>query len=233
MQPVVLVTGASRGIGLEFCRFYSAEGCRVLAVCRKLSSQLLALSGDRGGVGTVNVIGDIDVASDRDVQSLAQRVEALLGESCIDLLVNNAGQLMRSRFGDIDFSESVRLFEVNALGPLRVTQALSSTLSSGAKVALITSRMGSIADNSSGGSYNYRMSKAALNAAGVSLAHDLRPRGVAVGLFHPGYVQTEMVEFRGDITVELCVERLAARFDELKLSSSGSFWHSNGEILPW
>jgi NAD(P)-dependent dehydrogenase (short-subunit alcohol dehydrogenase family) len=98
---------------------------------------------------------------------------------------------------------------------------------------MITSRMGSVTDNTSGGYYGYRMSKAALNIAGMSLAHDLKEQEVAVALLHPGYVQTEMVNNTGDISAAVAVERLMLRIDGLNMSNTGTFWHSNGEILPW
>jgi len=106
-------------------------------------------------------------------------------------------------------------------------------LKAGAKIALVTSRMGSIADNDSGGSYGYRMSKAALNAAGVSLARDLQARGIAVAILHPGYVRTDMTGHSGLIDVDEAVNGLLERIDELNLDNSGSFWHRNGELLPW
>ncbi|QHJ09860.1 C-factor [Paraglaciecola mesophila] len=119
------------------------------------------------------------------------------------------------------------------MGPLLVTQLLKDQLVAGSKVALITSRMGSMTDNTSGGYYGYRMSKAALNMAGVSLAHDLKPAGIAVGLFHPGYVQTEMVNYGGDVSAQEASARIIQRINQLTLADSGSFYHANGEILPW
>ena len=116
---------------------------------------------------------------------------------------------------------------------LRVTQALRANLREGAKVALITSRMGSIADNSSGGAYGYRMSKAALNAAGKSLAHDLAGRGVSVAILHPGYVKTEMTSNHGSVEPDAAAADLLKRIDELSLATTGTFWHANGSVLPW
>ena len=98
---------------------------------------------------------------------------------------------------------------------------------------MITSRMGSIEDNSSGGRYGYRMSKAALNAAAMSLSHDLRTQGVAVGIFHPGLVGSDMIGGQGDLTPDQAAQRLAQRISELNLENSGTFWHSNGDVLPW
>ena len=217
----VLVTGASRGIGLELCKIYRERGDAVIAVCREPSDVLAALG--------VEVIDGVDVSQ----ADAGQRLATALQGRAIDVLINNAGVLSADAIGDIDFDDVLRQFQVNALGPLRVTQALLPNLGKGAKVAMITSRMGSMSDNGSGAYYGYRMSKAALNAAGVSLARDLAPRGVAVALLHPGFVQTRMVGFAGDITAHQAAERLAARIDALSLQDSGSFWHSNGDPLPW
>ncbi|MBC6905687.1 SDR family NAD(P)-dependent oxidoreductase [Saccharophagus sp. K07] len=221
MSKTIVVTGANRGIGLAFVQLYRARGDQVIALCRKTSPELSA-SGAK-------VIENIDVTSP-DLP--AQLSKALAGVS-IDVLINNAGILREERLGSINYQTILEQFNVNAVAPLRVTEALLSNLGKGSKVALITSRMGSIADNSSGGYYGYRMSKAALNMAGTSLAKDLKSKGIAVALLHPGYVQTEMVGFGGDISADVAAQRLAARIDGLSIENSGSFWHSNGEILPW
>jgi NAD(P)-dependent dehydrogenase (short-subunit alcohol dehydrogenase family) len=217
----VVVTGANRGIGLELCRHYVKAGHEVYGACRQASKAL----SDSGA----KVIEGVDVSRAAGIGELAR---ALDGKS-IDILINNAGTLKSQSLGNIDYADVERQFEVNAIGPLRVTESLLPNLRKGAKVALITSRMGSIADNTSGGSYGYRMSKAALNAAGMSLAHDLAPRGVAVAILHPGYVQTDMVGGAGDITPAVAAERLAQRIEDLSLETSGGFWHSSGERLPW
>lgn len=217
----VVVTGANRGIGLSFCKHYQQQGCNVYAVCRKASEELKTLG--------VNLIEGVDVSISEDVatmKSALQNVE-------IHLLINNAGILRNEVLGDLDFTSIESQFAVNALGPLRVTEALQGNLSTDAKVALITSRMGSIADNTSGGRYGYRMSKAALNIAGVSLARDLAPKGIAVAILHPGLVGTEMIGGFGDITPDQAAERLAQRIEGLNMQNSGTFWHSNGDELPW
>jgi NAD(P)-dependent dehydrogenase (short-subunit alcohol dehydrogenase family) len=140
---------------------------------------------------------------------------------------------LRESIDNMDFEGIERQYAVNAMGPLRVTHALLPKLSRGSKLALITSRMGSIADNTSGSRYGYRMSKAALNAAGVSLAHDLRPREIAVAILHPGWVQTEMTGKTGHVTADQSATMLLERIDGLTLESSGTFWHANGDVLPW
>lgn len=220
-MTTVLVTGATRGIGLELCRVHLERGNDVIATCRTASTELKALA--------VQVVEDVDIAR---ADAGTHLVEAL-GERSLDILINNAGVFGNNALGEIDYEDVARQLQVNAIGPLRVTEALLPRLKRGSKVAMITSRMGSMADNGSGAYYGYRMSKAALNAAGVSLARDLKPRGIAVALLHPGFVQTRMVGFAGDITPRQAAERLAARIDELTLDTSGTFWHSSGEILPW
>ena len=144
-----------------------------------------------------------------------------------------AGILRGDSLEALDWDSVQEQIEVNALGPLRTVKALLPNLAQGAKLALITSRMGSIADNSSGGYYGYRMSKAALNAAGVSLARDLAPKKIAVAILHPGYVRTDMTGNHGNVTPEEAAKQLLARIDALTVQSSGTFWHANGEVLPW
>lgn len=216
-----LVTGANRGIGLELCKQLKARGAEVIAVCRKSTPELEALG--------VRIEAGVDVSDAGSVRELATRLKGVN----LDLLINNAGILRGENFDSLDFDGIAEQFEVNALGPLRVTAALAPLLGKDAKVAIITSRMGSIADNGSGGYYGYRMSKAAVNAAGVSLAHDLKSRGVAVALLHPGMVATEMTGKHG-IPAEDSVRGLLARIDELTLAKSGKFFHAGtGEELPW
>jgi len=221
MTKHVVITGANRGIGLEFAKQYLAQGFEVTAVVRKPSTELQELS--------VNIIEGIDVSKSDDVARLA----SALGGKSIDVLINNAGIFENESLANMDFDAINAQLQINAVAPVRVTHALQANLDSGSKVAMITSRMGSIADNGSGAYIGYRMSKAALNAAGVSLAHELKPKGVAVALLHPGFVQTQMVNFAGDISPQVAAERLMQRIEELNLDNTGSFWHSNGDILPW
>lgn len=217
-----VVTGANRGIGYEYCRQLQGRGDTVIAVCRTASAELKQLG--------VRVEEGIDLTSEASVAALQTR----LGDVAIDVLINNAGILERNTLENLDFNSIRQQFEVNALGPLRVTQALLPNLKAGAKLVLMTSRMGSIADNTSGSAYGYRMSKVALSMAGKSLAHDLKPRGIAVAILHPGLVQTQMTNFTaGGITPETSVQGLLARIDALTLETTGTFWHANGEVLPW
>lgn len=215
-----LVTGANRGIGLELCRQLKGHGYEVTAVCRAATEDLADLG--------CRIISGIDVTEPRTVGNLA----SLLQDVSIDLLVNNAGILIEDRLEDLDLDDMRRQFEVNTLGPLAITRALTPRLCDGGKVAMITSRMGSIADNSSGGYYGYRVSKAALNMAGVNLAHELRSRGIAVLMLHPGMVATEMTGRQG-VPVEDAAAMLLERIEQLGLQETGTFWHANGERLPW
>jgi NAD(P)-dependent dehydrogenase (short-subunit alcohol dehydrogenase family) len=217
-----LVTGANRGIGLEYCRQLQARGDQVIAVCRSPSPDLEALG--------VRIEAGIDLASEAAIAGLVER----LGGLQLDGLILNAGILHSMGLEDLDAEAIRRQFAVNALAPLLLVRALLEQLPRGAKVALMTSRMGSIDDNSSGGSYGYRMSKVALNIAGKSLAIDLRPRGIAVAILHPGLVRTRMINFNPQgISPEESVRGLLARIDALTLDTSGMFWHANGQVLPW
>lgn len=216
----VVITGANRGIGLELTRAYHGRGETVVAVCRQSSSDL-------DSVGC-QVEAGVDVAS-ANLGGLAQR----LGGQSIDLLINNAGIMRRNALDDLDLETMREQYEVNTLAPLRVTAALLDRLGEGSKVAMITSRMGSIGDNDSGSHYGYRMSKTALNMASKSLSLDLAPRGIAVCVLHPGWVRTDMTRGNGLMDADESAAGLVARIDELTMANSGSFWHSNGDELPW
>ncbi|WP_457096739.1 SDR family oxidoreductase [Lysobacter sp. P5_B9] len=220
----VLITGANRGIGLALAQQFTARGDHVIAVCRQSSPALDATAA--------TVEAGVDVSDGAAVEALATR----LADTRIDTLVLNAGILGQESLGTIDaagFERMRRQFEVNALGPLRVAQALHDRMAEGGKIGIITSRMGSVADNGSGGYYGYRASKAAVNAIGKSLALDLESRGIAVVLLHPGYVATDMVGGNGDVSPAQAASQLIARLDALTLAQSGSFQHANGSALPW
>ncbi|MFL1467175.1 SDR family oxidoreductase [Marinobacter sp. HN1S83] len=220
-NPTVVITGANRGIGLELARHYAGQGCQVIGICREASAELRE--------SAAKVIEGVDVTSDDGIRKLVSELEG----QTIDLLINNAGLLQDEKLGSIDFDSIRTQMEINAYAPLRVAEALVGQIPYGGKIANITSRMGSIADNDSGGRYGYRASKAALNAFGKSLAVDLQPKGIAVAQLHPGYVKTRMVNFGGLITPTESAKGLADRIEELNLENTGSFWHSNGELLPW
>ncbi|MCO7230646.1 SDR family oxidoreductase [Halomonas sp. CnH100-B] len=221
MSSIVVITGANRGVGLALAEHYQQEGWKVIGVCRQTSDELERVADE--------VIEGIDVTQDDDIA----RLSAALAGNTIDLLINNAGLLRDDVLGDIEIDSLRQQMEINAYAPLRVSEALLPLMKKGSKIANITSRMGSLADNDSGGRYGYRASKAALNAFGKSLAIDLKPRGIAVAQLHPGYVKTRMVNFGGHISPQESATGIAACIKALNLENSGGFWHSNGEQLPW
>jgi NAD(P)-dependent dehydrogenase (short-subunit alcohol dehydrogenase family) len=216
-----LITGANRGIGLELVRELKSNGYQVFGVCRKASDELRALIS--------HIVENIDVSS-KDCKDQLQ--SQLKGET-FDVVINCAGLLEGMTINNIDYESIDRQFQINAVGPLRVIEALLGQLASGAKIIMVTSRMGSVEDNTSGGSYGYRMSKAALNIASKSLAEDLKGRKIAVGIVHPGYVRTAMTGFNGHIDSAQSAQGICQRLNGLNTGNTGTFWHQNGEILPW
>ena len=219
-MATVLITGSNRGIGLQLCTQFADRGDDVIAVCRESSDDLDALG--------VRVITDIDVADDSTMSALKDGV----GDQAIDIVLNNAGICLRDELDSVDYESLMQQYRVNALGPLRITKTLLDNLKKGSKVIIITSRVGSIEDNSSGGYYGYRASKTAVNQVGMNLKHDLGPRGIAIALLHPGYVATDMTSGQG-ISPEESVRGLISRIDDLTLETSGGFWHAEGYELPW
>ncbi len=217
----VIVTGGNRGIGLQLCTQLHARGDEVIAVCRSSSQELSQLD--------VRLIEGIDVSDGDNVATLANELD---GES-IDILINNAGILRSDNLESIDYDVMLEQYRVNTLGPLRVTKALLANLHEGSKVAIVSSRVGSIEDNGSGNNYGYRVSKTAVNMVGMNLSHDLKPKGIAVILLHPGYVRTDMTGGGGGTSPEDSAKGLIERIDELDLEGTGGFWHAEGYRLPW
>ncbi|HRX36934.1 MAG TPA: SDR family oxidoreductase [Aestuariivirga sp.] len=219
-MSTILITGANRGIGLQLCMQLKARGEEVIAVCRTPTDELAALG--------VRIIEGIDVTDSVSIGRLKREI----ADRPLDVLINDAGILKRETFGSLDYNSMLEQFQVNALGPLRVTEALVDNLRSGSKVVIVTSRMGSIGDNSSGGNYGYRTSKTAVNQIGTNLKHELKPRGIAVALLHPGMVATGMTNGHGISPVK-AAQGLIERIDALSLQTSGGFWHAEGYELPW
>ncbi len=219
-MATVLITGCNRGIGLQLASQLHERGDSVIAVCRTASEELSALG--------VRVISGIDVSDGASIDDLKTELN---GEE-IDVLINNAGILLRDQFGAINYDDMLAQYKVNTLGPLRVTEALCDNLVEGSKVAIVSSRVGSIADNSSGNYYGYRASKTAVNQIGTNLMHELKPRGIAVAILHPGLVATEMTNGQG-ITPEESAKGLIQRIDDLSMKTTGGFWHAEGYDLPW
>ncbi len=219
-MPTTLITGTNKGIGLQLCTQLNARGDDVIAICRTPSPELSELG--------VRIIDGIDVSNAESID----RLKSELAGQQLDVLINNAGILKRDLFGSLDYEEMVEQFRINTLGPLRVTEALVDNLKDGSKVAIITSRVGSIEDNSSGGNYGYRASKTAVNQIGTNLKHELMPRGIAVALLHPGLVATELTGGQGISPAE-SARGLIERIDALDIENSGGFWHAEGYNLPW
>ena len=220
----VVITGANRGIGLELAKLYAARGDLVTAICREAGDEIEDIADQ--------TISGIDVTNEQIGPGL-RTILAELVEGKIDLLINNAGLFKNETLDAMDADSIREQFEVNTIAPLMIAHGLVPLMGEGSKIANITSRMGSIEDNTSGAYYGYRASKAALNAVGKSLAMDLKPKGIAVAQLHPGFVQTRMVGFNGDISPAEAAAGLAQRIDELNLENTGGFWHSNGQKLPW
>jgi NAD(P)-dependent dehydrogenase (short-subunit alcohol dehydrogenase family) len=214
-----LVTGSNRGIGLELCTQLHARGETVIAACRSSSPQLAAVG--------CRVVEDVDLSQSDAGATLASAI----GDTPIDVLVNNAGILRRDSLEDLDGAREQ--FEVNTLGPLRITNALLSRMREGSKIGFVSSRAGSIGDKPSGGMYGYRMSKTALNMAVANLAHELAPRGIHVVALHPGFIRTEMTGGAGNEDPSQAAAGLIARLDELDASRSGRFFHAHGDEIPW
>ena len=217
-----LITGANRGIGLELSRQIHMRGDKVIATCRKTSNDLINLG--------VEIIENIDVTSKKSLNILKERV----CDISLDGLIHNAGISEYNAFDDLDDKSIKRQFEVNALSPLLITSELIDYLNTNAKIAFITSRMGSIDDNTSGGSYGYRMSKVALCMAAKSLSIDLLNRNIYIAILHPGLVSTRMTGFiKNGISAKESAQGLLERINSLDKNNSGTFWHANGEVLPW
>ena len=218
----IVITGANRGIGLALTRAYVGRGDQVIAACRSTSSDL-------DGTGA-EVHEGVNVADDASVQRFANR----LAERPVDVLINNAGIHSVETLDDLNWDRIRRQFEVNTLGPLRMTRALLPHLKDAGKVVIVTSRSGSIGDNGSGGTYGYRMSKAAVNMGGVDLAIDLKPRGIPVLLLHPGMVRTDMGGHNAAAVEPAdAAARMVARIDEMTMATTGKFLHCEGYELPW
>ena len=192
----------------------------MIAVCRSSSAELRDLE--------LRIIEDVDVSEAKAVA----RLKSELGDQKIDVLLNNAGILHGDSFGDLDYEDMILQFRVNSLGPLRVTEALVDNIVHGGKLGIVSSRVGSIADNGSGGYYGYRASKSAVNQIGMNLTHELRPRGISVALLQPGMVATTMTGRQG-IDPGEAARGLLDRIDALTLETSGHFWHAEGYELPW
>lgn len=217
----VVIIGANKGIGLELCKQYIEQGHNVFVTCRQASQDLNGLD--------CKVFENVEVTSQESLNEFAGKLPI----SNIDILIHNAGILQSDSYPEIDFDKMKNHFDVNSLGPLRTVLALESKLSDGSKVGIVSSRVGSIDDNSSSNNYAYRVSKTAVNMVGKCLSIDLEPKGIAVALLHPGYVKTSMTNYNGLITPKESAQGLIQRMSELTLEKTGIFVHTSGEVLTW
>ncbi len=226
----VLITGANRGLGLEFVRQYNADGWRVYACCRK-PADAAELKAIADGSERVSVHA-LDVADHDAVDALAKELE---GES-LDVLLNNAGAFGdRAGFGASDYETWTRMFRVNSLGPMKMAEAFVRHLERGEQkvVASVTSKMGSIGDNTSGSYYIYRSTKAALNMITKSMSLDLKGRGVSAVVLHPGWVKTDMGGAGAPLDPPESVSGMRKVLAELSLETSGTFFNYDGTEIPW
>lgn len=231
MAETVLITGSNRGLGLELARQYADEGWNVLATCRdpEAAEDLRALASSHGD--RMHLLR-LDVAQESSLMELVGEIEG----TAIDLLVNNAGTMGERGFIDeVGPDEIARVFDVNVVGPYRVTRTLLPYVQKGAgrTIAFVTSKVGSIGDGPSGGMYPYRISKTALNMLGANLAVDLRDREITTVLLHPGWVRTRMGGPSAPTSVEESVSGMRRVLAGLSLEDSGKFFHAEGHEIPW
>jgi NAD(P)-dependent dehydrogenase (short-subunit alcohol dehydrogenase family) len=233
-----LITGANRGIGLEFCRQYAADGWRVLACSRepKKSDALNKLAAQYPGL--IKTYG-LDVSELAQIENLARMLaNESPGMETIDLLINNAGIYPDSDnkgFGHTDYQEWMQAFRINTMAPLKMAETFASQIARSQKktIVTITSKMGSIADNGGGGSYLYRSSKAAVNMVVKSLAIDLKTVGVTAVVLHPGWVKTDMGGPNAMISAEQSVSGMRHVISRLTIADSGKFFGYDGQVIPW
>jgi NAD(P)-dependent dehydrogenase (short-subunit alcohol dehydrogenase family) len=231
-MPTVLVTGANRGLGLEFARQYASAGWAVIAACRQpaRAKELRTLAS---AFNKLVKIEEVDVASDASVALLKRR----LARAKIDILINNAGVYgpKAQSLAKMDFAGWAKTLAINTLGPFRVAQALEKQIAAGDRkvIAIITSAMGSITENGSGNYYAYRSSKAAVNMVAKGLSIDLRPKGIIVVTLHPGWVQTDMGGPNAALTPTESIAKLRQVLERVKPADSGTFIGYDGRSIPW
>ena len=231
MESVVVITGANRGLGLEFCRQYLAGGARVYA-CSRSPEKASALLELKQSYGEALEIVPLDVSNPIMLANLPYVIE-----EPIDILINNAGIYGPKglAFGEYKPDDWAEVLKVNTIAPMMVVQTLADKVAASQekKIVLVSSKMGSIADNQSGGSYIYRSSKAAINAVGKSLAIDLAEQGIKVAIVHPGWVQTDMGGANGLIDAKTSITGLCEVIEDLSDSNSGEFFNYDGTLIPW
>ena len=231
MQKTILITGSNRGIGLELTRQYAEAGWHVHACCRHPdhADALNALAQEN----TQITVHALDVTNNAQIRALAKSLQ----EQPLDILFNNAGVYGQddAYFGNTDVDQWLDCFHINSIAPMKMMEAFASNVarSHTKLIATMSSKMGSMADNGSGGSYVYRSSKAAVNAVMKSAAIDLAPRGIKVAILHPGWVLTDMGGPNAEITVQESATNLRKILEGVTLENSGSFFDIDGSVIPW
>lgn len=231
-MATILITGANRGLGLAFCAQYAAEGWQVIATCRApdAATELQQLAARYANLSLVA----LNVEDFAQVSALADTLSA----QPIDVLLNNAGVYGDERgqgFGHLDYQAWSRVLMVNTLAPVKMTEAFLPHLQRGQHklVVSISSLMGSMTDNTSGGSILYRSSKAALNAAMKSLSIELKAQGIGVLILHPGWVKTDMGGPNAPLDIPSSVGGMRAVIAQFTLQQTGQFLKYDGSVLPW
>ena len=219
----ILIIGSNRGIGLALTKEYAKDN-KVTALCRKSSDELKQID-------SVNIIEDAEVTDEKKIFSISEK----LGDLKFDTVIHVSGIWTNDNlFSEKpDWSALTKAFEVNSIAPLKTISIFKKNMKEGTKVGLVSSRMGSIEDNDSGSKYAYRMSKAALNAAGKGFAVDFKDDGISVAILHPGFVKTDMTDGKGNMTPKESAQGIIKVMENLSMNNTGEFWHANGEKLPW
>jgi len=231
-MSTVLITGANRGLGLEFCKQYAQDGWRVIACCRSIAhaDELQKLTAQYDNIQLEN----LDVTQFGQIDRLAQKLQG----KAIDVLINNAGVYGDEKahgFGQLDYDAWTKTLIINTQAPVKMAEAFLANLKSGQKKLLInvSSLMGSVTDNTSGGSILYRSSKAGLNAAMKSLAIQLKEQAIGVIIFHPGWVRTDMGGPNGLIDADESIHGMRSVIADFTLAQTGNFLKYDGSVMPW
>ncbi len=232
MASTILITGANRGIGFELTQQYAEVGWRVIACCRE-PDKAQELDGVRNDYRERVSIHRLDVTNSEHIKALATSME----DTAIDILLNNAGTYGQrdASLGNTDEDQWLETFRVNTIAPIKVMEAFIDVVAASKRkvFASITSKMGSMADNTSGGSYVYRSSKAALNAAMKSAANDVKGRGISVVVIHPGWVRTDMGGSSGLLSVEQSAKSIRELLGRVSIEDTGKFFNYDGTVIPW
>lgn len=219
-MPIAIITGANKGLGLELCKQLK-DKYTIYAICRKPSEELKKLQ--------VHIIDNIDLSKESDFNKLLAELKGVQ----IDLLCNNAGVYFRDTLENLSFENFMKTFAINTIAPIMLVKALFPKFNKGAKIIMMSSRMGSIEDTSTGRSYSYRASKAALNSLGKTLSVELKDKDIYTLLIHPGSVKTDMTNHDALITTETSVKGIIQRIDQLNSDHNGKFYAFDDRELPW